>query len=174
MKQPCSSCPLLQPHLKEKLDSAIHNFLLYAGFSNVIKLCLCPLTCSVIQFIRRLDLSTSNFQFHSDHLPYTYYLQREHHTRIQMCPQTENMVCPLFYQSKLVTQGHCNTWVMYVMGFPSGASGKETARSAGDKRDGFDPWLGRSPGGGYDNPLQYSCLENPMDRGVHRVAQIKA
>ena len=61
-----------------------------------------------------------------------------------------------------------------VMGFPSGASGKETARSAGDKRDGFDPWLGRSPGGGYDNPLQYSCLENPMDRGVHRVAQIKA
>ena len=38
------------------------------------------------------------------------------------------------------------------------------------------PGLGRSPGGGHGNPLQYSCLENPMDRGalratVHRVAQ---
>ena len=39
-----------------------------------------------------------------------------------------------------------------------------------------DPGLGRSPGGGHSNPLQYSCLENPMDRGawwatVHRVAK---
>ena len=38
------------------------------------------------------------------------------------------------------------------------------------------PGLGRSPGGGHGNPLQYSCLENPMDRGawqatVHSVAQ---
>ena len=39
-----------------------------------------------------------------------------------------------------------------------------------------DPGSGRSPGGGHGNPLQYSCLENPIDRGawwalVHRVAQ---
>ena len=34
------------------------------------------------------------------------------------------------------------------------------------KRRGFDPWLGRSPGEGNDNPLQYSCLGNPTDRGV--------
>ena len=38
------------------------------------------------------------------------------------------------------------------------------------------PGLGRSPGGGHGNPLQYSCLENPMDRGawqvtVHRIAE---
>ena len=38
------------------------------------------------------------------------------------------------------------------------------------------PWSGRSPGEGHGNPLQYSCLENPMDRGawwatVHRVAK---
>ena len=44
------------------------------------------------------------------------------------------------------------------------------------KTCGFDPWVGRSPRGGHGNPLQYSCLENPMDRGtwwaiVHRVAQ---
>ena len=34
------------------------------------------------------------------------------------------------------------------------------------KRRRFDPWSGRSLGGGHGNPLQYSCLENPMDRGA--------
>ena len=39
--------------------------------------------------------------------------------------------------------------------------------NAGDgKRCRFDPWVGRSPGGGHGNPLQYSCLGNPMDRGA--------
>ena len=39
--------------------------------------------------------------------------------------------------------------------------------SAGDVKDlGLIPLLGRSPEGGHDNPLQYSCLENPMDRGA--------
>ena len=33
-------------------------------------------------------------------------------------------------------------------------------------RHGFNPWVGRSPGGEHGNPFQYSCLENPMDRGV--------
>ena len=43
---------------------------------------------------------------------------------------------------------------------------KETACNAGDKGDtGFIPGLGRSPGGGNGNPLQYSCLDNPKDRG---------
>ena len=46
------------------------------------------------------------------------------------------------------------------MVFPGGASGKEPA--GGDVRDtGLIPRLGRSPGGGHGNPLQYSCLENP-------------
>ena len=36
-------------------------------------------------------------------------------------------------------------------------------------RRGFDPWVGRSPGEGNDDPLQYSCLENPMDTGAKRV-----
>ena len=41
--------------------------------------------------------------------------------------------------------------------------------SARDVRDtGLIPGLGRSPGGGRGNPLQYSCLENPMDRGAWR------
>ena len=39
--------------------------------------------------------------------------------------------------------------------------------NTGDIRDsGLIPGLGRSPGGGHGNPLQYSCLENPMDRGA--------
>ena len=46
---------------------------------------------------------------------------------------------------------------------------KNPPANAGDVRDsGPIPGLGRSPGGGHDNPLQYSCLENPMDRGAWR------
>ena len=54
---------------------------------------------------------------------------------------------------------------------------KNLPASAGDAGDtGSIPGLGRSPGGGHGNPLQCSCLENPMDRGawqatVHRVTQ---
>ena len=58
-------------------------------------------------------------------------------------------------------------------GFPGGSDGKEFACNAGDL--GSIPGLGRSPGHG--NPLQYSCLENPMDRGawwvtVHGVTEL--
>ena len=48
--------------------------------------------------------------------------------------------------------------------FPGGLDGKESAYHAGDLA--LIPGLGRSPGGGHGNPLQYSCLENPMDRGA--------
>ena len=45
--------------------------------------------------------------------------------------------------------------------------GKEPACNAGDAgRHKFDSQVGRSPGGGHGNPLQYSCLQNPMDRGA--------
>ena len=44
---------------------------------------------------------------------------------------------------------------------------KNPLANAGDLREsGLIPGSGRSPGGGQDNPLQYSCLENPMDRGA--------
>ena len=49
-------------------------------------------------------------------------------------------------------------------GFPGGSDGKESTYNAGDL--GSIPGFGRSPGGGHDNPLQYSCLEDPMDRGA--------
>ena len=47
-------------------------------------------------------------------------------------------------------------------GFPGGSEVKESASSAGDP--GSIPGSGRSPGEGNGNPLQHSCLENPMDR----------
>ena len=52
------------------------------------------------------------------------------------------------------------------LGFPDGSDGKESACNAGDLH--FIPGLRRSPGGGHGNPLQYSCLENSMDRGAWR------
>ena len=61
------------------------------------------------------------------------------------------------------------------VGFPGGTSGEELACQCRDRRDArVIPWLGRSSGGGHGKPLQYSCLENPKDRGdwqamVHRV-----
>ena len=51
---------------------------------------------------------------------------------------------------------------------PGGSEGKESTYSGGDL--GLIPGLGRSPGGGPDNPLQSSCLENPTDRGAWRAA----
>ena len=48
---------------------------------------------------------------------------------------------------------------MRVMGFPGSSAGKESTCNAGDL--GSIPGLGRSPGGGHGNPLQYPCLENP-------------
>ena len=58
--------------------------------------------------------------------------------------------------------------------FPGSSDGKESPSNAGDL--GSTPGLGRSPGEGNGNPLQYSCLENPMDRGawratVHRITE---
>ena len=59
--------------------------------------------------------------------------------------------------------------------FPDGSDGKESAHNAGDPS--LIPGSERSPGEGNGNPLQYSCLENSMDRGawwatVHETAEL--
>ena len=54
---------------------------------------------------------------------------------------------------------HVHTW-----GFPGGSVVKNPCINPGDL--GLIPRLGRSPGGGHGNPLQYSCLETPLDRGA--------
>ena len=67
------------------------------------------------------------------------------------------------------------------MGYPGGARVKDPPANAGDIRDmGLIPGLGRCPGEGHGNPLQYSCLGNPMGRrawrctvhGVHRESEM--
>ena len=63
---------------------------------------------------------------------------------------------------------------MLSLGFPGGPVVKNPPANAGDV--GLTPGLGRSPGVGNGNPLQYSCLGNPMDRGawwatVHSIAK---
>ena len=69
--------------------------------------------------------------------------------------------------------------IIYIPGWwlPWWLSGKESACDTGATGDSVStPGYGRSPGEGHDNPLQYACLENPMDRGawramVHGIAQ---
>ena len=61
-----------------------------------------------------------------------------------------------------------------INGLSGWLSGKEPTCQC--RRLGFDPWVGKIPGEGNDNPLQYSCLGNPMDRvawwaTVHRIAK---
>ena len=60
--------------------------------------------------------------------------------------------------------GVFTTFPSSILGFPGGSDGKVFACNAGDLD--LIPGLGRSPGEGNGSLLQYSCLENPMDRGA--------
>ena len=84
-----------------------------------------------------------------------------------------NSVLSILCKSTQLTPQTCPE-VGAFMGFPGSLDGKESASNAGDPSS--IPGSGRSPGEGHGNPLQYSCLENPMDRGawqatVHGVAK---
>ena len=74
--------------------------------------------------------------------------------------QAKSYIWKQCYNSVSCVEPHLAT----CLGFPDSSVGKETACSSGDL--GSIPGLGRFPGGGHGNPLQYSCLQNPMDRGV--------
>ena len=76
----------------------------------------------------------------------------------------------------LVKGGKCHQAYILQEVSVSSSVGKESACNAGDL--GWIPGLGRSPGEGNGNPLQYSCLKNPMDRGawqvtVHGLARVR-
>ena len=85
------------------------------------------------------------------------------------------LLSPFYRRETCRTEKLSNlTKVTQLMGFPGGSAGKESACNVGEP--GLIPGWGRSPGGGNDNSLQYSCLGNPMDRGawqatVHGVAE---
>ena len=55
-------------------------------------------------------------------------------------------------------------FIYIVLGFPDGSDSKESASNAGDPNS--IPGSGRSPGEGNGYPIQYSCLENPINRGA--------
>ena len=96
-------------------------------------------------------------------------LPTPHHERVLLAV----LYCVIFPTEHIQTKK-----ILYVKGASQVALAvKNPPADAGDIRDvGSIPELGRSPGWGHGNPLQYSCLENPMDRGarqatVHRVAK---
>ena len=94
------------------------------------------------------------------------------------------------YQCAFIENGHSHlllVWMQTAATFPKGSlttglprwlSGKESAcQCRRRRRHRFDPWVRKIPWRGNGNPLQYSCLENPMDRGawqsiVHGVARV--
>ena len=62
--------------------------------------------------------------------------------------------------------GSLGGYLSFPTAFPGGASGKEPAKARDIRDVGLIPGSGRTPGGGHGNPLQDSCLANPMDRGA--------
>ena len=77
------------------------------------------------------------------------------------------LICRSFYSAALLF----GSSEFLGMGFPGGTMVKNLLGSIGDARDeGLNPGSGRSYGGGNSNPLQYSCLGNPTDRGAWRAA----
>ena len=82
-------------------------------------------------------------------------------------------------KNEIMIQSYYLSSMEWMEGFPGGSVGKELACNAGDAGDlGSILGSGRSPGGGHSNPLQDSCLENPMDRGawratVHRSRRVR-
>ena len=84
-------------------------------------------------------------------------------------------MCPLAYLKKILFNIFFILFLIAhfhseYLGFPGGLVVKNLPANAGDARDtGLIPGSGRSPGEGNGNPLQYSCLENPMNRGAWQV-----
>ena len=78
-----------------------------------------------------------------------------------LCPGTVRQEDTIL--AEIIGPGHQER-VRLLLGFPHSSIGKESACNAGDP--GWIPGSGRSPGEGNGNPLQYSCLENPMDKGA--------
>ena len=101
---------------------------------------------------------------------------------LDLIPPVESLLPHKVTYSQVPGAGHGCLWGMSVLcfmnscqDFPGSSVGKESGCRAGDL--GSIPGSGRAPGEGNHNPLQYSCLENPMDRRawqatVHGVARV--
>ena len=103
----------------------------------------------------QIHIYHASFSAASALLEYTHHVYYNNYICVYICVCVYTYVCVY----------------IYIMGVyitpPGGASAKETTCNAGDVRDtGSVPGLRRFPGEGHGNPLQDSCLDNPVDRGA--------
>ena len=82
------------------------------------------------------------------------------------CPETSPPGLPRCDPTTGILSVSVKARVQAELGFPGGSAKKSLPASAG--HTGSIPGMGRSPGGGHGNPIQYSCLDIPMDRGAWR------
>ena len=104
----------------------------------------------------------------SSHYYYLYFIY------YQTQAQRGKVTCPVVHSSSSEPKLKLRFVCKYTSGHLQWLGGKDSTCDARDM--GLIPGWERSPGGGHGNPLQYSCLENPMDGGawwaiVHRVAK---
>ena len=123
-----------------------------------------------MQFLKRSNFIYMRKVYHSKHL------------KMLWCKFLGSFPAPKYSLGKSTithTTQQKLTWNRCCFSFPDASVGKESTCNAGDTGDaGLIPGSGRSPEEGHHNPLQYSCLENPMDREdwqaiVHGVAKLQ-
>ena len=88
----------------------------------------------------------------------------DYKTSLNKFDQTKIMLCTFYDHKVSEFRRHVNISICVpVMNFPGGSNSKESTCDAGASASSLG---GRSPGEGNGNPLQYSCQDNPMDRGA--------
>ncbi|CAI9157067.1 unnamed protein product [Rangifer tarandus platyrhynchus] len=104
----------------------------------------------VVKLKHRAPVASDQWKPRTEAPPTKHLISAQTHT-------TRKIYCPVNdYPEEKIERPHS--------GLPGGSDSKASACNAGDL--GLIPGLGRSPGKGNGNPLQYSCLENPMDGGA--------
>ena len=119
-------------------------------------------SCIKTTFLKK-TIFIEQFQIHSK-------IDRRHKVfqyTLCTCTRIYSLVLKIPHQSGTCVTTDDPALTHHNLCFPDGSVGKESSCSARDTGDGSSiPGLERSPGGGNDNPLQYSCLENPLVRGA--------
>ena len=140
----------------------------YFQFSCVHYLRMELLSYKVTVYVPHGNYAWRNYQtvFQRGHTILHFYQQR---MKVLICPQTcQHVTVHLHYSQVLVGVKWYPLMVLIsislIMGFPGDSVVKNPPANAGDT--GMIPGPGRSPKEGNSNPLKYSCLGNPMDRGV--------
>ena len=146
-------------YLNPVIQSYISNCSLqvYTGyFINTSNICCCSATKSCLALCNPTDYSKSDF-------PVLHYLSELAQTHVCWVGDAIQPSHPLSPSPPLTLNLSLDQG-LFLRGFPGGSDSKESACNARDL--GSFPGSGRSPGEGNGYPLQYSCLENSMDRGT--------